>query len=1107
MVYLYKYSGPTLWREPNVKGGVKVLQFILGRASSGKTYTVTEKIAECLQQGVDPVLLVPEQFSFESEKNILDRVGDGAAQRVSVISFTRLCDEIERKIGGVCGESLSGADKIILMNRAISLCRDELKRFKKYSKSSSFASLILDSITEFKQNFITADDLYYAAEGINDEQLKAKLTDTALIYQNYDAVIAEKFIDDTDRLTKLYYALNTYKYFEGKTVFIDSFKSFSGQQYKILEQIISQAVSVTVTLTDNPQDTRQYGLFSNIKRVKHNITDIAKKFAVCLADDIVLTDKNYDNGGLFALEDFMATGKTDFEGVCDSITLCRADSVYSETDFVARNIRRIARQTGARYSDFVIIARDTAPYEDALSVACQKNNVSCFIDKRIPLVSTPPAVALIAAANAALHFNTENILRFHKSGIGVLTTDEISQLENYTYLWGIDGNKWLDTWTMDPDGFITREKQSDDIDKQLTELNVLREKSVAPLKKLKDNFYGKAQNMSRALVNVFDDFDAANRFKTFAKSYGGDAVYRDAIKQSWQKLMHILNSLKVCFGEKEISKREFYDALVMSVSLETVGVIPQMVDEAVFGAADRIRPSRPKYAFIVGANQGVFPRLEQKTGLFANNERDMLIANGLQIPDKTFAAAIDEDHLLYSNVCCASHGVFISCTTTFDGVSPAEPAAFFADIKNKFGCDVINETNALDKNQLPESYEDALSKLCGSISNENNNDIATLTAVLQDSNMSARIDGIVGCLTRAKQQLTSDTARQLFGNKLRMSPSRFDTYNRCQFMYFVRYGLKVENLKPAEFNSLQRGTIIHYVLQRAVEDYGKNLSTLNESQITDLVDQYLNEYLDQVIGYNDIETPYFKYLLTTIKRSLVFVVGRLAQEFAQSDFEPVKCELTIGYDGDIPEISLPLDNGSVELIGKVDRLDKWNGYVRIIDYKSGARNFKLPDILFGQNMQMLIYLYAVANSDKFGGTPAGILYMPANRDKSGEKSKRRMNGLLAADSELINAMDKENKGEFVPRFSEKSPSSSYIKPEDFEKVFDFIEAKIKSTAKSILNGNVAVDPIDGLDGDACKYCEYKNICRIGDTKHKEVTSLANQDVLEEIERQVGVNGI
>ena len=193
-----------------------MLQFILGRASSGKTYTVTEKIANCVRQGNSPILLVPEQFSFESEKNILDVLGDSDAQKVTVISFSRLCDEVERINGGVCGTSISDTDKIILMSKAIRLCQSELKRFKKYGNSSSFASVMVDVIGEFKLNFVSAQDLYDAADKTDDEQLKVKLFDTALIYEQYDAVLSEKFIDSSDRLTKLYFALENCRYFDGK---------------------------------------------------------------------------------------------------------------------------------------------------------------------------------------------------------------------------------------------------------------------------------------------------------------------------------------------------------------------------------------------------------------------------------------------------------------------------------------------------------------------------------------------------------------------------------------------------------------------------------------------------------------------------------------------------------------------------------------------------------------------------------------------------------------------------------------------------------------------------------------------------------------------------
>lgn len=1085
-----------------------MLQFILGRASSGKTYTVTEKIANCVRQGNSPVLLVPEQFSFESEKNILDVLGDSDAQKVTVISFSRLCDEVERINGGVCGTSISDTDKIILMSKAIRLCQSELKRFKKYGNSSSFASVMVDAIGEFKLNFVSAQDLYAAADKTDDEQLKVKLFDTALIYEQYDAVLSEKFIDSSDRLTKLYFALESCRYFDGKTVFIDSFKGFSGQQYKILERIISQAETVTVTLTDNIKDTRDFGLFSNIKKVKSRISNIARAHAVQICDDIVLNTKNYNYADLAALEDFMAGNSIDYKEKCENITLYRADSVYSEADFVARNIRRIVREKGARYSDFVVIARDTEPYEDALGIACKKNNVSCFIDRRIPLYSMPPAVALLAASAVVRNFSTENILRFHKSGIGVLTLDEITTLENYTYLWNIEGEQWLNEWSMDPDGFSAQEILSDETKVKIAQINKLRENAIKPLADLKQNFSGTAQNMSRALVSLFDTCDAAKKFRILSNEYkNSDTVYMNGMRQAWDSIMQILNSLALCFGEAQISKKEFCDALVTAITSETVGVIPQMIDEVTFGAADRIRPSRPKYAFIVGANQGVFPKSEQNSGLFANSEREKMISLGIEISDKTFSSAVDEECLLYSNVCCASCGIFISYTTTFDGITSSEPSAFVTDIQKNFNCSVINESTTLTEDFLPETYEDAFSLLCRGMSADSN-DTLTLINALEGSNMHDRIDSVINSQSRTKYAISSDAAKQLFGKKITMSPSKFDTLNRCRFMYFCRYGLRVQRLQPAEFNAMQRGTLVHYVLQRAVEDYGKDLSGFSETEISDLVDKYTAQYLNMIAGYENIETPYLKFLVSTIKRSLKYVVGRLALEFAQSDFTPVKCELKIGYNGDMPEIEIPIEGyGALELTGIVDRLDIWNGYIRIIDYKTGHRDFKLPDILFGQNMQMLIYLYALSKSGQFGGAPAGIFYMPANRVKDNTPSKRRMNGLLSADMQLVTAMDKENKGEFIPKFSEKSPSDSFVKAEDFDKIFAFIESKLKSSGKAIYNGNIAADPVDGLDSPACKYCEYQSICRIENEKHQTVPKLTNQEVLDEIERQVSENGI
>lgn len=1084
-----------------------MLQFILGRASSGKTYTVTQMISEYVKNGKNTVLLVPEQFSFESEKNILNAVGESAAQSVSVMSFSRLCDEVARMTGGLCGESISESEKIIIMNRVLRFCKPKLKRFKNYVNSSSFSRLILDCINEFKLNFISSKDIYDIADNIDNVQLKIKLLDTALIYENYDIFVSEKFVDDTDRLTKLYYALESYRYFENKIVFIDSFKGFSGQQYKIIERIMYQAESVIITLTDNAFDNSNFGLFSNIKNVKNRIINIADKFAVNLADDIVLTNKNYATEDLCALENFMATKRNDYKGKCENITIYRSDSLYDEANFVARNIRRIVRETGARYRDFVIIARDASMYEDVLDVACKKNDVSCFIDKRIPLSSLPPVNAMLSAANVAKNFSTENIFKFHKSGINVLTVEEIATLENYTYIWGIEGECWNSEWEMDPDGFSAYDSFSPAKSSRLNEINILRKKAIEPLSELKNNFSGNAKNMVYALIKLFERCNAAEHFKNFAKEYNGDVVYPNAIRQSWDSLMRILNSLTLCFGEEQISKKEFCDALNMSTNLETVGLIPQMIDEAIFGSADRIRPSRPKYVFIMGANQGVFPRIEQNFGLFVNSERKELIEQGLEIADKTFLETIDEEYLLYSNICCASHGVFISYTSVFDGVTSAEPSSFVVDIQNNFDCHIFDDSFDL-KDQLPETYEDTFSKYCESLSLENTNVSNTLSAVLESTDWAERKENVINSRTFINHKITSNTAKQLFGEKITMSASKFDTFNRCRFMYFCRYGLRVERLKSVEFSAMQRGTIVHYVLQKSVEHYGKNLGKLSQAEIDVLTENFTDEYLNMISGYKMVETPYFKYLVSNIKRTLKYVLLHIGQELLQSDFIPVKCELKIGYGGDIDKLTIPIkDYGILELIGMIDRVDTWNGYVRIIDYKTGSRNFKLPDILFGQNMQMLVYMYAILKSNAFCEKPAAILYMSASRNKGDSKSTDKMNGLVVADESVVIAMDKENKGEFIPKFSPKKPSESFINTEDFNKIFEFIEFKLKRTGISIYSGDISADPIDGIDSGACKYCEYQSICQIGNKKHKTVPSLTNSEVLSEIERQVNENGI
>ena len=1083
----------------------------MGRASSGKTYEIMERICNDVKKGKRPILLVTEQFSFESERTLLEHLGDALSKNVSVVSFTRLCDDIEREVGGVCGTVLDDCGKIILINRALKQSFSELKLWKKYVNSNSFAQSLLNIIAEFKLNAVTPEKLFEVSEKITDEILKFKLLDIATVYECYESLVAERFIDPDGRLDKLYDSLSKSDYFKNRPVYIDSFFGFTGQQYRIIDRIMNFCETLTVSLCADKNDKREFSPFSNINRVKSRILQMAKRNGKKVYDDIYLENQHYKNPQMQNVENLMFEGKLANENVSgENVTVCCADTVFDEAEFVARTIRKTVREENARYSDFVVIARDISLYEEAFVSACKKNGVNCFADSRIALYDMPPASCALAACELALSMTSENIFKFLKSGVSLLTTQEIATIENYVFVWNIKGSDWKNKWEMTPSGLVRKE---DDLNKkakeQLEYINTLREKAINPILRFKENFKGSAKQRTISIVKLFDECNAKESFLNIALIYKEkDSAFYDAIKQSFDVLMELFNNLHLCFGDAEITSKDFSAALRTGISFQTIGVAPQMADEVTFGSADRIRPSRPKYAFIMGANQGVFPRGIKKGGILNISERQKLIGNEIDISDNTYDIAIDEEYLVYSSVCCPSDKLFISYSKNISSAQ-GEKSPFVETILNGVNCVVLNEPQSLEEANLPETERAAFSEYCKRYSLDDGS-CNILKSAIESKETKNQIDVINKDFENNKFLLSEDTARKLYGNNVRLSPSKIDTFEKCRFVYFCKYGLGAKKLQSAEFNSMQRGTISHYVLQKLIETYGKNLKDFSDLQIKENVDTFCEEYLNSVEGYRAAESAYSKYLVSTIKDILYTVVGRIRNEFLQSDFTPVKCELNIGYNGDINPIELVVDDKtSLTLNGKIDRVDKWNGYVRIVDYKSSYKTFTVPDILIGKNLQMILYLYAVCKTETFGGKPAGVFYLPIKKFKSGETGNPRMNGISLNDTAVLNAMEKGNGGEYVPKMTKTGENGQFVEEEDFTTIFNYVESRIKNAAKILLSGDVTALP-QGAKGDkVCEYCDYRGVChKATDTKSKmprykktEALSIMNGEEIESDERQ------
>lgn len=1086
-----------------------MLKFVFGSAGSGKTTKILDFLENDVKNGKKAVLIIPEQFSFESERAVLRRIGDYHLASVEVLSFSRICDAVERITGGICGRNLGDADKLILMCRAIKNSADELKLWGKYKSSLGFARTMLETIDEFKTNAVSAEMLVDFAKGENNTSLSQKLQDISVIYQNFDMLLGERFIDPTDRLTKLYKRLTDCRYFENKTVYLDSFKGFTGQQFKIIDRILSQADDVVISLSSDGIKTEGLDVFSNIRKTAEEIKSRAKLRHIPIGEDIVLNTNFYKAKSISAVEGILSA-KSDIDAENDGmVTVVSASTVYDEAEFVARTIRRLVRENkDLRYKDFVVIARDIAPYEEAIISACKKNKVACFTDKRYPLAAFPPVSAVFSAIEAIGDFNSSSILRFYKSGAVLADMDELSTLENYTYIWDIKGRTWQEEWQMNPNGFVSG-GNDDKATARLEVINEIRQKLITPLLEFKANFKGDVKSRIRAILKLFADCKYKQALNKMCDTYrkNSDEAYKEALIESWDTFMSVLSSIADCMGEGDVKTDEFLDLLKAAVGYAEVGIIPQMLDEVSFGAADRIRPSRPKIAFILGANQNVFPKSVVSGGLLANSERKRLINSGIKISDHSVLEAIDEEFLVYTNVCCSTERLYI-CYHNIDGDgSECEPSAFVGNIVKNLKLPVVCEPQSLSIENAPETEENAFSAFCKATS-YNPTDAATIGAAIE------KIDELLEKSKLVKNgyknldfSIKSETADKLFGKDLRISPSKLDVFMRCSLSFLLKYGFKVKKLQPAEFDVMQRGTIVHYVLEHIINDYKEKIADFTEDEISKAVDGYINEYLDSVQGYRSFETARMKYLVFTISRSTKEVVQRLAKEFAQSGFKPCRCELSIG-EAEVPSPEIPIDSErNISVEGVVDRMDTWENYVRIVDYKTGSRKFRLPDILVGQNMQMLIYLYAIVKNGKFkGNKPAGIFYMPSKRDLNNEGL--RMHGLSAENLEVVTAMDKANNGEFVTPLKYTKEGALYSKYQnyfvaesDFDTIFKHIENTLYKMGDKIYNGDFCVNPIDGLDSEACKYCDFASVCAIENRAIDAVESITNTEVIERIREE------
>jgi len=1074
-----------------------VLQFVLGRAGSGKTEYLRQLLAGHSGKG-KLIMLVPEQYSFETEKAMLRLCGTKQANGIQVYSFTRLAEAVFRREGGAAGRRLSDGGRRILMSSALMACEDQLEVYLNAAKSGRVTDLMLTAVNEMKMCGISPEQLSETARKLGNTGLSKKLSEIALLYGAFEALVEASYLDSRDDLTRLAEALRASEFFRGCTVAVDSFEGFTAQEMAVLTEILHKAEHVAVALCTDGRDQGGTGLFALVERTRLRLLRAAEENGVAVLPPVELTSApRFQNENLKLLETQLFSGEEllpspDHEG----IEIFEARDPYEEAEFVAATIRRLVQEKGWRYRDFSIICRTPEHYYGSLDVALKKRRIPCFVSEPARVDAEPVMRFSLEAFEAVRSgFSTDSLLEMLKTGVSGFTTEEISDLENYAFLWKINGSDWRAEFVRHPRGFGQKLTEEDSL--ALERLNGLREKLIGPLLRFSAATRdASGAEISQAVYDLLAAYGMEENLPAYCRTLeeaGEDGLAAKQLRV-WELLMELLDQLHSILGDRKTPRDRYFRLLKEVVSAEDVSEIPQTVDEVIFGTAEQVRQSSPKAAFLIGCSQGDFPLTPKASGVFSDAERRALIALELPLGDPLEQKAIEERYLAYSVACLPSERLTL-CWPRTSGGEEKEPGELVSAVGEIFP--TLEPLRGLPDKYFANSEEAAFSRMAARFT-ENTEEAAALRLLFQGNDA---YEGRLAALERAAGRKPAELAdkslaQRVFGKDMFLSPTQIEVFHSCPFKYFCRYGIKARERRPAEVDVMQYGTLMHYLFEQVFQQGGETLKQSTEEELLSWVRRLILEYAGENMGGLELLSSREKYRLDRMARSACKLIRHVEEELAQSRFQPKYFELGLGDDREYPPLRVETGDGGVVTVGgTIDRadavvLEDGKEYVRVIDYKTGKKVFRLADVLYGLNMQMLVYLAALVESGK--ELPAGILYMPAaepsvsvERGADEEKIKKevdkqlRMSGLVLDNNEIIQAMEASARGKFIPASLNKDGTpgrfSSVLGEEELRQVLNYSKRLIASMGRKLTEGCVEASPAM-VNQNSCRYCPYGAVC-------------------------------
>lgn len=1100
------------------------LQFVLGGSGSGKSTYVYEKIIarSMKEEHKKFFILVPDQFTMQTQMDLVNMHPRGGILNIDVLSFSRLSHRILEETGGKKEPILDDTGKSLVLRQVAENLKEEIPVLGGNLKKIGYIHEVKSAISEFMQYGIDGEKMqemleYSQKRGV----LHGKLKDLGVLYQGFMKYTREKYITTEETYTRLANLLDRSSLIKDSVIVMDGFTGFTPVQNQVIEKLLmlSEELIMTITLDEaevKKEEFEEQQLFSLSKKTIRTVEKIAAQAKVEIKPWIWMTQEGirfakapgiaHLEKNLFRYPFAARQEKT------EDVEIFEAVSMESEVRHVCRNIRKLLRE-GYCYRDIALITGDLGAYSSLVEEIFEEYEIPVFLDKTREITLNPFIEYIRSALQIQVkQYSYETMFHYLRSGMVDIDRETIDKLENYCLAFGIKGKRaWNNLFC------IQSGKDDEDSQKELEELNNARNKIVESLSVFKAGKQ-KVARQAEQLYEFLTANECGKKLQEYEKHFkeAGERSKEKEYSQIYRLTMELLEQMVSLLGDEVLSWEEFAQILDAGFGEIQVGMIPQSVDQIVAGDMERTRLKQVKALFVLGVNDGKIPKQTGSGGMISDLDREFLAEGDFELAPTPRQQMFIQKFYLYLNVTKPSHRLYLSYAKQNTEGKALKPSYFIASILKLFpGMEIKQE----EKEEVFYTKEEGRTHLANVLEaykreEKSGREDAYLLALLKVLKEASKekpwvediMDGVF--ISYQEGRISKEAARILYGSMIESSVSRLEKMASCAYAHFLQYGLNLQEREEYSFEAVDMGNVFHGVLEIFAGKLAeKNYTWINfpEEEGKEILRSALEGY---AINYGNtvlFSSARNAYVLEKMERILWRTVRTLQYQLQKGRFVPKNYEISFSSMEDLDTVRVSLSKEEkLYLQGRIDRVDTYEEgdrlYVKVMDYKSGEQQFQLAALYYGLQLQLVVYLNAAMelkkkqNPDKKVLPGAFVYYHIADPLVEGREGiteeeieseirrQLRVSGILNSDPEVLKGLDQsgEEKSDVIPVEYKKDGSlssrSTVLEQEKIEQLQGYAEKKVRELGKEIADGNVAISPASFKKKESCTFCKYKDIC-------------------------------